>query len=62
MDLIGLFFGFWLFLFSRNFRSNWFHDWQSSGLLFRFLLLVEIVVSALVGVGLPFYLINWGLL
>lgn len=58
IDLVGYFAFFWLFLFSKKFRETRIADWRSGGLIERFFMTIESLISFLIGVILPIYLIS----
>ena len=59
LDLIAYFFGFWMFVFSRDFREDWLSDWAASSMLERVALVLQAVGSILIGVIAPAALLIW---
>jgi hypothetical protein len=57
MELIGLIFGFWLFIFSKMYREAWIHEYQKSHLIFKFIQILSAVVSIAIGLAVPIYVI-----
>ena len=57
IDLIGYFAFFWLFLFNRRFRESRVADWQAGGWIERFFMCTEAVISFVIGVVIPIYVI-----
>ena len=61
MDLIRLAIGFWLLIFSHNFRQSWLHEYRKAGMLFRGLQIIESTISVFIGLVLPISLVYWWL-
>jgi hypothetical protein len=57
MDLLGLVFGFWMFIFSKMFREAWIHDYRKSNPLFKFFHALESLVAVAIGLGIPIFFI-----
>jgi hypothetical protein len=57
MELSGLIFGFWLFLFSKMYREAWIHEYQKSNLVFKLLQLISAFISTVLGLVAPIYII-----
>ena len=58
-DLISLFFGFWLFIFSKSYRATWLEGFKQANLLFKVVRLFEALLSAFVGVVVPIGILTW---
>lgn len=57
-EVIGFFFGFWLFIFSERFRIQFINEWKEGNWFNKLLALIfEIIPSILIGIVLPLYLI-----
>jgi hypothetical protein len=57
LEIPAYFIGFWAFILSRSFRENIIVEWRERGHIGKFLTLLEMASSFLVGVVLPTWLI-----
>ncbi len=59
MELVGLLFGFWLFVFSKLFRESWIYEFKSSNFIFKVFQLTGAILSAVVTFILPIGYLIW---
>lgn len=59
LELVGYFFGFWLFIFSKKFRELIISDWNSAGIIGRFFITLGAFSSFLCGVIGPGWLLYY---
>jgi hypothetical protein len=57
MELIGYLIFFWAFIFSSKFRQSQIQEWKESGIIGKFIIIMEACSSILCGVCLPVYII-----
>ncbi len=58
-ELIGYFVFFWAFIFSKSFRDLQIKEWNLSGALNRFFMILEAASSIFCGVFLPALFFYW---
>lgn len=52
-DILVYFFGFWIFVFNKQFRAAWIGEFKRQNLLFKLLDILEALGAIVIGVVFP---------
>lgn len=59
MDVLGIFCGFWLVVFSRIYREIWLWEFERANIVFKCIHILESIIAVLFGLGIPIAIIYY---